>query len=91
MANHELAARLSETASVLHDLAVDHASIKGAFESHLRHCATDKAEIKDDIKSINTKIMAVLVFAILNLLALSSYLIVNDKPWVKEAQAENSK
>ena len=89
MTNSELAELLESAVRATNAVSLAHAGTAATLASHREHCDKDKAEIKDEIQSINTKIFAVLVFAVLNLLALSSYLIVNDKPWVKEAQAQS--
>jgi hypothetical protein len=88
MNNTELTQNLTETSKLLNELAVNHASLHGGFESHIRHCATDKAEIKTELAAINNKIVAVLIFTVVNLLAVSGYLVVNGQPWIKEAQAQ---
>ncbi len=88
MTNAEIVARLSETTGVLHDLAISHAANQAAFESHRRHCDTEKAEIKAELKSINGRIVAVLIFTIINLIGISGYLLINGQPWIKEAHAQ---
>jgi hypothetical protein len=82
---------INELTRRVNQLSGDHMALRAAFESHREHCATDKRDMKTELKAINGKLWAGLFLLALNLLALSAYLAVEGPPWISSAVAEVGK
>lgn len=72
---------VSEINHRVNEVSESHASLFAAFESHRTHCATDKTDMKEELKAINSKLWALLVFVAIQLFALVGYLVIEGTPW----------
>jgi hypothetical protein len=72
---------VSEINQRVNDVSESHASLYAAFESHRTHCATDKSDMKGELRAINGKLWAGLILLVMNLLAFSAYLVAEGTPW----------
>lgn len=78
----------AELNRMVQELTGEHMALRAAFESHREHCATDKADTKAQLSSINGKLWAGLVLLLLQFVAISGYLVVQGPPWISNATAE---
>lgn len=74
-------ATVNELNQRVNEVSESHASLYAAFESHRTHCSTDKADMKEELKAINSKLWALLIFVALQLLAGVVYLTIEGTPW----------
>jgi hypothetical protein len=84
-------AEIHELTRQVSDLSGDHMALRAAFESHREHCSTDKADMKDELKSINGKLWALLVAGLLQAIVVIGYFATEGTPWVTQAVAETRK
>jgi hypothetical protein len=84
-------AEYTELSRQVSDLSGEYMALRAAFESHREHCATDKGDMKAELKGINGKLWAGLVLILFQFIAIAGYLVVQGPPWIKSAIAEAGK
>ena len=89
MTNGELAELLETAVQATNAVALSHAGTAATLASHREHCDKDKAEIKTELKSINSKIWAGLVVLLLQFVGVAGYLVINGPPWINQAHAQS--
>ena len=62
-------------------------ALRAAFESHREHCATDKGDMKGELKAINSKLWALVVAGLLQAIVVIGYFATEGTPWINQAVA----